>query len=100
MRNLLRDLYFGNIVPAERQITPNSDLQRELERVSRFETQLRIQLNEAEQPLLDQLVKAQNEVDSITARENFILGLRLGVRLMAECMDEDDGDTREIVDSG
>lgn len=51
-------------------------------------------------PLLDQLVKAQNEVDSITARENFILGFRLGVRLMAECMDEDDGDTREIVDSG
>lgn len=32
-------------------------------------------------PLLDQLVKAQNEVDSITARENFILGFRLGVRL-------------------
>lgn len=100
MRNLLRDLYFGNIVPAERQITPNSDLQRELERVSRFETQLRSRLNEAERPLLDQLVKAQNEVDSITARENFILGFRLGVRLMAECMDEDDGDTREIVDSG
>lgn len=51
-------------------------------------------------PLLDQLVKAQNEVDSIIACENFILGLRLGVRLMAECMDEDDGDTREIVDGG
>lgn len=100
MRKLLRDLYLGNIAPAERQITPNSDLQRELERVSRFETQLRSRLNEAEQPLLDQLVKAQNEVDSIIACENFILGLRLGVRLMAECMDEDDGDTREIVDGG
>ena len=52
MRNLLRDLYFGNIAPAERQTTPNSDLQRELERVSRFETQLRSRLNEAERPLL------------------------------------------------
>lgn len=100
MRNLLRDLYLGNIAPAERQTTPNSDLQRELERVSRFETQLRSRLNEAERPLLDQLVKAQTEVDSITARKNFTLGFRLGVRLMAECMDEDDGDTREIVDSG
>ena len=68
MRELLRDLYFGNIVPSARQITPNSNLQR--------------------------------EVDSIIACENFILGLRLGVRLMAECMDEDDGDTQKITDGG
>ena len=33
-------------------------------------------------------------IDSITALENFILGFRLGVRLMAECMDENDGDIR------
>ena len=31
---------------------------------------------------------------SITATENFILGFRLGVRLMAECMDNNDGDIR------
>jgi len=36
------------------------------------------------------------EIDSITVMENFILGFRLGVRLMAECMDED-GD---LVDGG
>lgn len=100
MRKLLKDLYFGNIVPSERQTTPSSNLQRELERVSRAERQLRGQLNEAEQPLLDQLVKAQNEIDSIMACENFILGLRLGIRLMAECMDEDDGDTQKIMDGG
>ena len=27
--------------------------------------------------------------------ENFVMGFRLGVRMMAECMDEDDGDTLE-----
>ena len=30
----------------------------------------------------------------ITALENFILGFRLGVRMMAECMDDNDGDIR------
>ncbi len=82
MQKLLKDLYFGNIVPAERQTTPSSNLQRVLEIVSQSEKRLRSQLNEAEQPLIDQLVKAQNEVDSIMACENFILGVRLGVRLM------------------
>lgn len=48
MRELLRDLYFGNIVPSARQITPSSNLQRELERVSQSEKRLRGQLNEAD----------------------------------------------------
>nr|WP_325243346.1 DUF6809 family protein [uncultured Oscillibacter sp.] len=38
-----------------------------------------------------------HEINSITAKEYFILGFRLGVRLMAECMDEDDG---ELIDRG
>ncbi len=47
--------------------------------------------------LLNTLISAQHEINRITALENFILGFRLGVRLMAECMDEDDGD---LVDGG
>ena len=31
-------------------------------------------------------VVAIQEIDSITAMENFILGFRLGVQLMAECL--------------
>ena len=45
-------------------------------------------------PILEKLIRSQHEIDSITALENFILGYRLGVRMMVECMDEDDGDTR------
>ena len=37
-------------------------------------------------------MSAQQEIDSITAIENFISGFRLGVRLMIDCMDDDDGD--------
>lgn len=43
------------------------------------------------------LTNAQQEINSITAIENFILGFRLGIRLMAECMDEDDSD---LLDGG
>ena len=44
--------------------------------------------------MLAKLVESQHEIDSITALEHFILGFRLDVRMMAECMDDNDGDIR------
>ena len=94
MRNTLEDLYFGNITPCEQQMTPNSELKRAVDRVAHYEDQLMEQLDETEQTILTKLISSQHEIDSITARENFILGFRLGIRIMAECMDDNDGDIR------
>ena len=94
MRNTLEDLYYGNITPREQQIGPNSELKRAADRVARFESQLTERLDEDGQTILAKLIESQDEVESITALENFILGFRLGVRLIAECMDENDGDMR------
>ena len=44
--------------------------------------------------VLAKLIESQQEIDSITALENFILGFRLGVRIMTECMDDNDGDIK------
>ncbi len=50
------------------------------------------QLEEIEQETLTKLIRSQHEINSITSTENFILGFRLGVRLMAECMDDNNVD--------
>ena len=92
MRKTLEDLYFGNITPNEQQMLPNSELQKAVDRVVRYENQLTKQLDEDGQSLLTKLIRSQHEIESITALENFILGFRLGARLMAECMDDNDGD--------
>ena len=94
MRNTLEDLYYGNITPNAQDIAPNSELKRATDRVSRFENQLTERLDEAGQALLARLIESQHEIDSITALENFILGFRLGVRIVAECMDGNDGDIK------
>ena len=94
MRKTLEDLYYGNITPNEQQMTPGSELKRAVDRVAKYENQLMEQLEETEQETLTKLIRSQHEIDSSTALENFILGVRLGVRLMAECMDDNDGDTR------
>ena len=94
MRNTLEDLYYGNITPGAQQIAPNSELKRATDRVTRFESQLTERLDEDGQAILAKLIESQHEIDSITALENFILGFRLGVRLMAESMDDNDGDIK------
>ena len=100
MRKILEDLYFGNISPNEQQMAPDSELKKAVDRIVRYENQLTELLNEDGQTILTKLVQSQHEINSITALENFILGFRLGARIMAECMDENDGDTREVTDHG
>ena len=94
MRNTLEDFYYGNITPNAQDMAPHSELKRATDRVARFENQLSEQLDEAGQAILAKLIESQQEIDSITATENFILGFRLGAKIMMECMDENDGDIR------
>ena len=100
MRKTLEDFYYGNIAPFERQMAPNSELKRAVERITCYERQLMERLDENEKTILTKLIQSQQDIDSITALENFILGFRLGVRMMVECMDESDGDVREVTDHG
>ena len=100
MRKTLKDFYYGNIIPCEQQITASSELRRASEKISCCEQRLIERLGEADRALLAELVSAQHDIDTITAQENFILGFRLGVRMMAECMDENDGNIQKVEDSG
>ena len=90
MRKTLEDLYYGNIIPHEKRIPAKSELQRRVSRAAECENRLTELLNDEGKELLSVFTSAQQEIDSITAIDNFILGFRLGVRLMVECMDEND----------
>ena len=94
MRKTLENFYYGNITPSEGDVVTNSNLRKAMVNVTRYESQLTEMLDGAGQALLAELIKARQEIDSITELENFILGFRLGVRMMVECMDENDGDIK------
>ena len=94
MRNTLEDLYYGNITPGAQQTAPNSELKRAMDRIARFESQLTERLDEDGKTILAKLMESKDEAESITALENFILGFRLGARIMVECMDDNDGDIK------
>ena len=94
MRRTLEDFYYGNIVPHKQNMVSSSELRRAVDRVTLCEKQLEELLDETGRTILTRFTRSQQEIDSITALENFILGFRLGVRMMAECMDDNDGDIR------
>ena len=91
MRDTLENLYFGNIAPNEQDITPGSVLADAMDRAEQCEEKLTALLEDKEKTLRLRLINAENEIGSTMALENFILGFRLGVRMILEALDEDDG---------
>lgn len=52
MRKTLEDLYYGNITPNEQRMTPDSELEKAVARVTKYENQLMEQLEEIDQETL------------------------------------------------
>ena len=86
MPKTLSDLFLGNIPLCEHSIPSTSPLRRLSNRLAQQEEKLSETLDEDCKAQLDQILNTQLEMDGVTTEENFILGFRLGVRLMAECL--------------
>ena len=93
MRRVLVELYHGNINPNVKLFIKNTEYSEAINTVSKSENALigMIFGRKQEEKLLEDLMKAQGEVNSITAVENFIEGFRLGARMGVEIMDKGDG---------
>ena len=97
MRKTLEDLYYGNITPNIRTVKHGTSLQQAMEQAEECEEKLTTLLDGKEKTLLLRLLNAENEIGSTLALENFILGFRLGTRLILEALDEDDGSLVELL---
>ena len=89
MRDTLENLYFGNITPNDQIVKSGTALEKAMEQSAECEEKLTALLEDKEKAL--RLINAENEIGSTMALENFILGFRLGVRMILEALDEDDG---------
>ena len=97
MRDTLKNLYFGNITPNDQIVRSGTALKKAMEQSAECEEKLTALLEDKEKTLLLRLINAENEIGSTLALENFILGFRLGTRLILEALDEDDGSLVELL---
>ena len=86
MTKTLKDLYYGNLTLFDHPIPSGSPIRKLSAHLTQCETKLKEQLGSEEKTLLEDILKTQQDMDGVTAEENFILGFRLGVQLMAECL--------------
>ncbi len=82
MDDILSDLYYGEITPIAMEFRRCSEYGKALAEVTRLSDEIRKLLGPEHAALMDQLSSAQLQTIDISERERFILGFRLGAKVM------------------
>ena len=86
---IIEDLYYGHISPYEMSISAAPEYQKLKALADRNEDLLRESLSDEQKELLDKFIEAVTDISSISERDMFINGFRLGVKLMIEVMKDE-----------
>lgn len=84
MTDMIKELWYGNIVPQEDGIFNKPEFKELLGNVARHHEELAGSLTDKQKELLDKMMDNWNEYDSLAEAEVFEYGFRLGARLMLE----------------
>ena len=86
---IIEDLYYGRIAPYEMNISATTEYQKLKALADRNEDLLRETLSDEQKLLLDKLIESVTDISSISERDMFIAGFRLGMKLMMDVMKEE-----------
>ncbi len=87
MTDMIKELWYGNIIPQEDGIFNKLELRELLGYVARHWGELEESLTEKQKELLDKMMDNRNEYDSLAEAAVFAYGFRLGARLMLEMLE-------------
>ena len=87
--NTIQDLYYGRISPYEMSISTAPEYQKLKALADTNEDLLRENLSDEQKELLDKLIESVTDISSISERDMFIAGFRLGVKLMMDVMKDE-----------
>lgn len=99
--DILKDFFYGNINPNEKQFDRNSEYGKAVSGLADEEEKLRPMLDHETSEILDKMICLQTSITGMTAEEYFIDGLRTGFRLALAILDEGkNGSLKPITDGG
>ncbi len=96
-KSILKEFYYGNITPVERQIINGSEIKRVAKELDAAEKQLRAILQSEAVPLMDRYGKLQIELASLTEAEAYVDGFKTGARFVIEILDDSHENLRPII---
>ena len=85
----IQDLYYGRISPYEMSISATPEYQKLKALATQNEDLLRETFSDEQKELLDKLTECITDISSISERDMFITGFRLGVKLMIDVMKDE-----------
>ena len=86
MRNIIEELYYGNITPCDRDIIKGGTYSHLLHLVTRNEDDLMQTLTQAQQEMFEKFKDCASELGDKNEMMSFVLGFKLGMRLAVEAM--------------
>ena len=89
MKNILEDLYFGNIVPNENLWTRDAEYQRFAKASVKLEREIGESLSGEVEKQFDAFVDAIGNMHAMEAQLRFAAGFRLGARILLDVLAED-----------
>lgn len=86
MRNIIEELYYGNITPCDRDIVKGGTYSHILNLVTRNEDELVQTLTQAQQETFEKFKDCASELGDKNEMMSFTLGFKLGIRLAVKAM--------------
>ena len=87
--NTIQDLYYGRISPYEISISTTPEYQKLKALANKNEDLLRGTFSDDQKELFDKLIESITDISSISERDMFIVGFRLGMKLMIDVMKDE-----------
>ena len=98
--SILEELWRGNITPNERAIKPESEYHNLFHAASAEEKRLLEYLSAEGREIYDSLCRKRSELAGMSEMETFIVGFRMGARVMLEVLGEYDGQFAQVGEGG
>lgn len=80
----LENLYYGNIVPSDKDIRRGSEYSKLLNLSVRNEEKLMPTLSKEQKVMFEKYKDCVIEMNSISEKEAFVAGMKLGIKIIAE----------------
>ena len=92
----LEDLYYGNIVPADKGIKKGSEYSKLLNLAARNEEKLSATLTEEQKSLFEKYKDCTMDMCGIAEKDAFVEGVKLGVKIVVETYTDGSPEFNEI----
>ena len=86
MRNIIEELYYGNICPMDRKIVKGGTYSHLLHLLTRNEDNLMQTLTQAQQETFEKFKDCSSEINDTNEVTAFTIDFKLGMRLAVEAM--------------